>query len=81
MHCRLKHHRFSLFGVQHFPDNWVISVYMGMVVNLVDAWEPYKAARTALGNTIDPDNVKEVCCAAKTTMNSSSHILTCDAAR
>ena len=30
-----------------------------MVVNLVDAWEPYKAAKQALSNTIDPANVKE----------------------
>lgn len=42
-----------------FPDNWVISVYMGIIVNLVDAWEPYKAAKQALSNTIDTANVKE----------------------
>ncbi|KAG8184568.1 hypothetical protein JTE90_007684 [Oedothorax gibbosus] len=42
-----------------FPDNWVVSVYMGMVVNLSDAWEPYKAAKQALSNTVDPANVKE----------------------
>ncbi|GIY78616.1 WASH complex subunit 5, partial [Caerostris extrusa] len=42
-----------------FPDNWVVSIYMGMVVNLVDAWEPYKAAKQALCNTIDIANVKE----------------------
>ena len=29
---------------------------MGLSVNLVDAWEPYKAARTALGNTVDVGN-------------------------
>ncbi|XP_077991105.1 WASH complex subunit 5-like [Glandiceps talaboti] len=45
---------------KHFPDNWVTSVYMGLPVNLVDAWEPYKAARTALNNTLDPSNVKEL---------------------
>lgn len=36
----------------------VISVYMGNVVNLMEAWEPYKAAKTALNNTLDPTNVK-----------------------
>ena len=41
-----------------FPDNWVISIHMGMVINLQDAWEPYRAARTALANTIDVVNVK-----------------------
>ncbi|XP_060245351.1 WASH complex subunit 5 [Meriones unguiculatus] len=44
---------------KYFPDNWVISIYMGITVNLADAWEPYKAARTALNNTLDLSNVKE----------------------
>jgi WASH complex subunit strumpellin len=42
-----------------FPDNWVISIHMGMVINLQDAWEPYRAARTALTNTVDVVNVKQ----------------------
>ncbi|CAG2161735.1 unnamed protein product [Oppiella nova] len=41
-----------------FADNWVISVYMGIVVNLVEEWEPYKAAKQALANTIDAKNIK-----------------------
>lgn len=44
---------------KHFPDNWVISVYMGTTVNLLDAWSPYKAAVTALNNTLDVGNVRE----------------------
>ncbi|XP_076462616.1 WASH complex subunit 5-like [Babylonia areolata] len=44
---------------KHFPDNWVTSVYMGMTVNLMDAWQPYRAAFTALGNTLDPGNIRE----------------------
>ena len=31
---------------------------MGVVVNLIEAWEPYKAAKNALNNTIDAQNVK-----------------------
>ncbi len=42
---------------KHFPDNWVISIYMGMTVNLCEAWEPYRAAQSALNNTLAPDNV------------------------
>ena len=38
----------------------VITVYMGIVVNLADAWEPYKAAKIALNNTLDLNNVKEL---------------------
>ena len=33
---------------RHFADNWVITYYMGFVVQLSHAWEPYKAARAAL---------------------------------
>lgn len=37
----------------------VISIYMGITVNLLDAWAPYKAAINALNNTLDPSNVRE----------------------
>lgn len=47
---------------KYFPDNWVISVYMGMTVNLMEAWEPYKAAKTALNNTLEPGNIREQAC-------------------
>lgn len=43
-----------------FPDNWIVSIYMGITVNLVDAWDSYKAAREALANVIETKNVKEV---------------------
>ncbi|PSN50014.1 WASH complex subunit 5 [Blattella germanica] len=43
---------------KYFPDNWVISIYMGITVNLIDSWEPYKAARTALSNSLESANVK-----------------------
>ena len=35
-------------------------MYMGITVNLLDAWEPYKAARTALNNTLQPDNIQHL---------------------
>ncbi|KAF6031772.1 KIAA0196 [Bugula neritina] len=44
---------------KHFPDNWVISVYMGITINLVDSWQQFKAASTALNNTLDVNNVRE----------------------
>jgi WASH complex subunit strumpellin len=34
---------------------------MGMVVNLVEAWDPFKAARSALANTLDVSNIREHC--------------------
>ncbi len=38
----------------------VISVYMGTTVNLVEWWDTYKAAKAALTNTLQPNNIKTV---------------------
>ena len=43
-----------------FPDTWVISVYMGIVIDLRDWWNPYKAAKAALNNTLETANIKRV---------------------
>lgn len=43
-----------------FSDNWIVSIYMGITVNLIDAWEPYKAAKNALANVIEPKHIKEI---------------------
>lgn len=32
---------------------------MGLIFNLIEVWEPYKAARMALSNTIQTANVKD----------------------
>lgn len=43
-----------------FYDNWIVSIYMGITVNLIDAWEPYKAAKNALANVIETKHVKVI---------------------
>ncbi|KAJ8673596.1 hypothetical protein QAD02_004858 [Eretmocerus hayati] len=43
-----------------FPDTWIISVYMGLVIDLSDWWNPYKAAKTALNNTLENTNIKGI---------------------
>ena len=43
---------------KHFPDNWVISYYLGFVVDLSQAWDGYKAAKAALLNSIALPNVQ-----------------------
>eukprot|EP01135_Chromosphaera_perkinsii_P002142 Nk52_evm76s217 gene=Nk52_evmTU76s217 len=43
-----------------FPDNWIVHVYMGDVVNLVDVWDGFKAARSALSNTINSENIQKI---------------------
>uniref|UniRef100_A0A671MAD7 WASH complex subunit 5 n=1 Tax=Sinocyclocheilus anshuiensis TaxID=1608454 RepID=A0A671MAD7_9TELE len=55
----VSYYRYREIVDKYFPDNWVISIYMGITVNLVEAWEPYKAAKTALNYTLDTANIKE----------------------
>lgn len=43
-----------------FPDNWTLSLYMGITANLIDSWAPFKAAKAALSQTIAVAKVKEV---------------------
>ena len=41
------------------------SFYLGNVVNLVDWWDPYKAAKTALANTVQTGSIKQAAAKAK----------------
>lgn len=43
-----------------FYNNWVISLYMGLAVNIFDAWDGYKAAKGALANILQPSFIKEI---------------------
>ncbi|GAB0089631.1 WASH complex subunit homolog 5 [Sergentomyia squamirostris] len=43
-----------------FSDNWIVSIYMGITVNLIDSWEPYKAAKAALNNTVEAQILREI---------------------
>lgn len=40
-----------------FFDNWIISLHMGELVNLVEAWEPYKAAKESLNQLIEAESI------------------------
>uniref|UniRef100_A0A1A9W7M3 WASH complex subunit strumpellin n=1 Tax=Glossina brevipalpis TaxID=37001 RepID=A0A1A9W7M3_9MUSC len=44
-----------------FNDNWMVSIYMGITVNLVDAWDQFKAAKAALTAVIEINTVKGFC--------------------
>jgi WASH complex subunit strumpellin len=48
------------FVDKYFNDNWMISTYMGYVVDLSIEWASYPAARTALQNTITVSFVREL---------------------
>ncbi|XP_013190623.2 WASH complex subunit 5 [Amyelois transitella] len=43
-----------------FPSNWIIPIYMGVTLNIIDFWENFKAAKSALSNTCNNKSVKEV---------------------
>eukprot|EP00466_Bigelowiella_natans_P015091 jgi/Bigna1/66896/fgenesh1_pg.2_\ len=45
---------------KHFNDNWVVPFQMGFAVDLSQAWEPYRAARLALDNILNKQNVTDV---------------------
>ncbi|XP_013172384.1 PREDICTED: WASH complex subunit strumpellin isoform X1 [Papilio xuthus] len=43
-----------------FPCNWIVPVYMGVTLNLVDFWENFKAAKNSLHNTCNNKMVKDI---------------------
>jgi WASH complex subunit strumpellin len=45
---------------KHFPDNWVIPIYQGHLVDLTDIWGPFPAAMKALSNNIEAENIKKI---------------------
>jgi WASH complex subunit strumpellin len=45
---------------KHFPDNWVLPIYQGHLVDLTEFWKTYNAAMKALNNNIVPDNIKKI---------------------
>ncbi|XP_058458718.1 WASH complex subunit 5 [Malaya genurostris] len=51
-----------------FSDNWIVSFYMGITVNLLNAWDSFKAAKSAMLNTFDNTNLKEICTQQKRSM-------------
>lgn len=55
-----QHSRMREICDKFFYNNWVISLYMGLTVNLVDAWDGYKAAKSAMSNILQPHIIKEI---------------------
>ncbi|CAG9761136.1 unnamed protein product [Ceutorhynchus assimilis] len=43
---------------KYFPDNFIISVYMGFIINLAESWDNFKSAHLALNNTLQIANLK-----------------------
>ena len=45
---------------KHFPDNWVIPIYQGFVVDLTEYWKNFTGARTAIMGVITPERVRDL---------------------
>lgn len=45
---------------KYFNDNWVIPIYMGYLVDLMNEWANYPAAKAALDNVINIQFVKQL---------------------
>jgi WASH complex subunit strumpellin len=45
---------------KHFSDNWVLSIYMGYSVDILDYWKDFKSAKSALAIAISPEKVKQL---------------------
>lgn len=55
-----QHSRMREICDKFFYNNWIISLYMGLTVNLIDAWDGYKAAKAAVMNILQPQMIKEI---------------------
>jgi WASH complex subunit strumpellin len=45
---------------KHFPDNWIIPVFQGYLIDLTVYWNEFKAAKMAMNNNIVVDNIKKI---------------------
>ncbi|EDW17091.1 uncharacterized protein Dmoj_GI16698 [Drosophila mojavensis] len=52
-----------------FNDNWTLSIYMGITVNLIDAWSCFKAASTAVANVVTRSSLEPLCQQKREQMN------------
>ena len=45
---------------KHFYNCWVITFYLGYIIDLTEWWKPYKAAKAALNNILDLEGIQEL---------------------
>ena len=45
---------------KHFPDNWIIPIFQGYLVDLTTYWNELSAAKKAMSNNIYLDNIKKI---------------------
>lgn len=45
---------------RHFPDNWIIPIFQGYLVDLTTYWNDFNSAKKAMSNNIYLDNIKKI---------------------
>ena len=45
---------------KHFKDNWIVRFHFGCLLNLCEAWEPFKAAKATMSEVTKPEKVREM---------------------
>lgn len=45
---------------KHFPDNWIVPIYQGHLIDLTEIWAPFQTAMKALNNNIYTDNINKI---------------------
>ncbi len=45
---------------KHFNDNFVITIFQGFIVDILEYWGAFKAARTSINTLITVEKVKEL---------------------
>ncbi|XP_055382308.1 WASH complex subunit homolog 5 isoform X2 [Condylostylus longicornis] len=44
-----------------FYDNWIIPIYMGITINLIDAWDSFRCAKQAVNGIFENNSLKILC--------------------
>jgi WASH complex subunit strumpellin len=42
---------------KHFPDNWVLPLYQGYLIDITEYWHKFPAAAKALENNMYTENI------------------------
>jgi len=45
---------------RHFPDNWIIPIFQGYLVDLTIYWNDFVAAKKAMANNIYLENIRKI---------------------
>jgi len=56
----MEHAKMREISDKHFPDNFVIQIYQGYLVDITQYWQMFPAAKKAIENNIYAANIKTI---------------------